>query len=245
MKKLPELTEIKQHLSVIERLDIDDSQTTKKNDEIQDSTDLRLSYIANIIKNKKKAGKNIDELREAHFVEVKSLLQKTVQDSYLNGKSYVGKSNKIFVPLTVEDVQEMEELVDKFEARFWGIIENAELDTKVKEFLGSLLADFVSMLVSDMVTDVINKASLKTLKQNQQFTQTLLQISKKGTFTFDDTLQVMFVSRRDDRVCPICEPLDGKKYDIDDSSKPNIPEDTHPRCRCRYLEVRNNKTING
>lgn len=53
--------------------------------------------------------------------------------------------------------------------------------------------------------------------------------------------QVQFVTRRDDRVCPICEDLDGEVFDIDPITRiidgPTIPDDTHHNCRCRYLSL--------
>lgn len=52
--------------------------------------------------------------------------------------------------------------------------------------------------------------------------------------------KVEFVTRRDFRVCPICEPLDGNVYEVDERTGivkdgPLIP--LHPKCRCRYLVV--------
>lgn len=47
--------------------------------------------------------------------------------------------------------------------------------------------------------------------------------------------RVMFVTSKDELVCPICFPLNGKTYDIND---PNIPipvASTHIFCRCKIL----------
>ena len=41
--------------------------------------------------------------------------------------------------------------------------------------------------------------------------------------------KVMWLTERDDRVCDICYPLDGKVFNID--SVPDIPQ--HWNCRCR------------
>jgi hypothetical protein len=46
---------------------------------------------------------------------------------------------------------------------------------------------------------------------------------------------VEFQSEEDDRVCEICDPLDGNQYDFDDPTKPLIP--LHPNCRCHYIYV--------
>lgn len=47
--------------------------------------------------------------------------------------------------------------------------------------------------------------------------------------------KLIFMSARDERVCPICAPLHGKVFDAGD---PNIPlpvAHTHLRCRCRLM----------
>lgn len=62
----------------------------------------------------------------------------------------------------------------------------------------------------------------------------------KGTLS-NSSLIVQFVTRRDDKVCPICEDLDMEQFDVDPISRsidgPTIPDDTHPNCRCRYLSL--------
>lgn len=53
--------------------------------------------------------------------------------------------------------------------------------------------------------------------------------------------QVIFATREDDKVCPICEDLDGEIFDVDNRTGiingPLIPDETHPNCRCRYLTL--------
>ena len=59
--------------------------------------------------------------------------------------------------------------------------------------------------------------------------------------TLSRAQMVEFVTRRDSRVCPICEAFDGKIYEVDEHGRakggPRIPDETHPNCRCRYLVV--------
>lgn len=42
-------------------------------------------------------------------------------------------------------------------------------------------------------------------------------------------------TRQDEKVCPICEDLDGTQYTIDDSAIPRVPDDSHFNCRCRLV----------
>lgn len=40
-----------------------------------------------------------------------------------------------------------------------------------------------------------------------------------------------------DGACPICFPLDGQVFDLDDENAPHPPDKTHPQCRCQPLAV--------
>jgi Phage Mu protein F like protein len=41
------------------------------------------------------------------------------------------------------------------------------------------------------------------------------------------------VTMKDEKVCEICKDLETQDWDLDDPNVPDIPEDTHPNCRCR------------
>lgn len=47
--------------------------------------------------------------------------------------------------------------------------------------------------------------------------------------------QQMFCATLEDNTCEECAGYDGKYFDIDDDSKPDIP--VHPECRCCYINV--------
>ena len=47
----------------------------------------------------------------------------------------------------------------------------------------------------------------------------------------------MYCATLEANTCEECAELDGQYFDIDDDSKPQIPEDTHPGCRCLYINV--------
>lgn len=51
---------------------------------------------------------------------------------------------------------------------------------------------------------------------------------------------VIFATREDDKVCPICTEFEGEIYGVDKNTGivedgPVIPDETHLNCRCRYL----------
>lgn len=47
--------------------------------------------------------------------------------------------------------------------------------------------------------------------------------------------QVMFTATLEDNTCDECEAYDGQRFDLDDSSKPDVP--LHPNCRCCYIAI--------
>ena len=51
-----------------------------------------------------------------------------------------------------------------------------------------------------------------------------------------ESLRVVFITARDEFVCPICKPL-AKQYLIEDPNVPIIPGQTHLNCRCRIMLV--------
>ncbi|MFM7796463.1 MAG: phage minor head protein [Candidatus Nitrosotenuis sp.] len=102
-----------------------------------------------------------------------------------------------------------------------GITINVGIDKKLE--ISNSALDRIS---SDMIINGVNQGTVSNTKNNL----------------------VQYVTRRDDRVCPICEDLDGNIYEVDPITKiiidgVNIPEDTHTNCRCRYLAVDDNGDV--
>lgn len=51
----------------------------------------------------------------------------------------------------------------------------------------------------------------------------------------ESRLRLMWVAVQDERLCPICRPLHGTFYYIDEPYIPMPPMFSHPRCRCRMM----------
>jgi len=49
---------------------------------------------------------------------------------------------------------------------------------------------------------------------------------------------LIFMTQQDSKVDDlICLPLEGTVWDIDDPQRPKIPANTHPNCRCFYIDT--------
>ena len=225
---------------ITEKANLARTSTTIFSDKKQNELDVKLGRIATRIKTMKNKGIQDYDIKEEFEFSVNDLISNYVEDTYLNGRNYAFKVNKIRVPLTTDDISKMDQLRIEFNERFWGMVFAAE----VKEFGISLLGSFVKSLVSDLVTKSTNDAALQTMSDQSRLAQSTLSTNKiKGTFTDLETIRVEFTTRKDEKVCPICSPLDGKQYNFDDPSKPEIPQ--HHNCRCRLLQVKNGKAISG
>lgn len=70
----------------------------------------------------------------------------------------------------------------------------------------------------------------------------------QGTLS-NSSLEVQLVTRRDDIVCPICEDVDGDVFEVDPVTRiidgPLIPDDLHPNCRCRYMNMLDEEIVLG
>ena len=72
--------------------------------------------------------------------------------------------------------------------------------------------------------------------------QSQLKLIKKAVSVFtlldeEKPPKVVFTTQRDNRVDDkICIELAGIAFDIDDPLRPIIPDDTHPNCRCYYVD---------
>ena len=58
--------------------------------------------------------------------------------------------------------------------------------------------------------------------------------------------RVVFTTQRDNRVDDkICLQLSGIAFDIDDPFRPVIPIDTHPNCRCYYVDEQSGQVVSN
>lgn len=79
-------------------------------------------------------------------------------------------------------------------------------------------------LVRTMANHVANNASLATYRENADLTQSW-----------------EWVTALDERVCPICAPLDGKTFANDDPQAPILP--AHWNCRCTRIPVLDHRAL--
>jgi len=146
------------------------------------------------------------------------LFKQHAQDQYLLGQDYAHKASGDIKPLTQTDLNTINKLAN-----------DAKMD-----FISSLASQYHSVPDKDNI-------ALKAGVTAGLFAAGLgIKALNQGTVSRAKLVE--FVTRRDGRVCPICEKLDATIYEVDEhtgivKNGPTIPDDTHPNCRCRYLLV--------
>lgn len=152
--------------------------------------------------------------------QLSTLFRRHAEAQYFLGQEYADKVTGEPKPITKADVDAIEKLAEDAERNFLAELEKKSLKDKPKE-------------------------QMKTLAEQ---TSSDLGIRSLNRGTLSNARLVEFVSRRDQRVCPICEDLDGDVYEVDPATGiikggPVIPDDTHVRCRCRYLLLEGQEEI--
>jgi len=69
-------------------------------------------------------------------------------------------------------------------------------------------------------------------------TEATSEDEKIPLFIKEDKTPVIFMTKMDSKVDDkICLPLEGTVWDKGDTNRPKIPNDTHPNCRCFYIDA--------
>lgn len=199
---------------------------------------------------------NYGNVRRANSKRIENLIQGYVEEAYLLGKKYIDKNHDTKMPLTHKDLIAIKKISDNAVFRFWALVSKIEPKTESVTFQGFL--SNLSSSISRFIAQAVNTGSLNAVAANAiNLINASIQdpgISKGYTGMlpgmtsgYNDVislpqLEMEFVTMHDDRVCFICEPYDGQRFQIDIHTGiiingPLLPDDTHPNCRCRYMEV--------
>lgn len=205
---------------------LEDTKTSKRADRIQARLERKITDYLDLFKSLI-GKKSFYEIKQQYGKEIHDLLRYGIEDAYFEGLEYSDKALGQRQPVTVKDIQRIDQMTQNAEVRFWALVSKTE---PIKEFSFTFFISAISTLISDIITKSLNTATLANLEPI-------------SPIDYQSSVQVMFVTRQDEKVCDICEPLNNNVYDINDSSKPEIPDDLHPNCRCRFVVYQDGKPI--
>lgn len=165
------------------------------------------------------AAKALKQLRAAAPAEISSKGFKfdvTNPAAVAWAKAHAGDTIDDMNSATVEDIRDL--VADAFEQQF----DVDELADKIADLIGD-----------DARAEMV--ARTETMRAaNEGQMQLWDQATEAGLLTGDE--QKEWIVTPDDRLCPICEPLDGEKAGLDETFKVDGEEidgpPAHPRCRC-------------
>jgi hypothetical protein len=204
------------------------TRTSRRADKIQDRLERKITKLLEQIKDEV-LKTDIYTIKQKYQKQVYDLLRFGIEDAYYEGLEYSDKALGQRQPITVKDIEKINMMTQKAEDRFWGAVMRID---RIREFSFSFFISVITTMISDIITKSVNTA-------------TLANAEPTGIDDFQDVVQVMFKTREDEKVCPICEPYNNNVYSVNDSSKPEIPDDTHHNCRCRYLVYQDGVEVAG
>lgn len=117
--------------------------------------------------------------------------------------------------LSIEAVESIQQIPLKNPPR------NPEIAAKDSSaFTNALIAGGLSAGIAGMVVNALNED------------ENIVDIISKGK------RPVIYMTKRDNKVDDlICLPLEGTVYEIDSPRRVRIPSETHPNCRCWYIDA--------
>ncbi|HTH21912.1 MAG TPA: phage minor head protein [Nitrososphaeraceae archaeon] len=233
----------------VSRINVHLTKTNRGARLIQEQLQIDLKKIINkMLRDYKQAGGFIDSetIKQKYEDEVTALIRVAVQQSYIMGVNYVGKALKVkSLYLTGTDIERIKSETERITAVFfrnaqeylkqWQMTERMKL---MPIGFGGLFGDIAKSLegivkvISSIATfSIANKATTSKLSQIPK-TATVDPITSVATIT---KRILVFVTKKDEKVCPICQRYEGVEYEEDDPFIVNPVDDTHPNCRCRLL----------
>lgn len=216
----------------------------------------------------------LHEANKKYNPYISQILKSLITKVYLLGMEYVGRAINRPYLLTLEksDIDQINMQTSFSIEQFWRlltrylqVIKNRTLvfprkqevqriaaqaptDEKEQEESQNRLLEIITnvkFVLDAIATPILAISTLNSIRKLQSLNLALSADPSTGLPTLPiGNRYVQFATSRDERVCRICLPLEGKRWNVDD---PNIivpKTGTHPRCRCRLLLVIDNKIIN-
>ena len=230
------------------------TRTTKNTIQISDSAQRELSQIGEQIVKLLDRSLSIEEIRQKLKTQVGSIISNAVRESYLLGFHFIESFKERTIKLTEEHIQEINLEIEKQIEAFWVSVTRIIEDSKKSKstiaaaagprdlFLLNLFNKSFSRSAVSMSFLALNQATVTT--QRQVFREEVPEAGIVVTGSLK-VPQSIWVSERDNRVCPICLNLDGRTWDVDDSSMPRPVSDSHRGCRCRLLPLDGGRVFNA
>jgi len=184
-------------------------------------------------------GRIIEETKIRGYQDVeyaKRILEEIIRETYERHESVLGESKEILLnPLLIQEIILKDYKGDDFE--------NRVLNNK-RRLAGRLYVEFDKILLNDSTLEEAANKLGEVFKKSKYDNYRLL-MNEQGR-VFDEVQTAVFVSEIRiekmewvsvlcDNTCPYCEMMDGSIFEVNDSSRPEIP--AHVLCQCCWVPM--------
>jgi SPP1 gp7 family putative phage head morphogenesis protein len=107
-----------------------------------------------------------------------------------------------------------------------------EADRKRARLIEAIMSVLVTPNQKTTVQKVIDQALRYWVRQVEQFGDCVVLAATEKAYEDNGTKKLMWVTQKDDRVCSLCRPLDGRIFQVGE-----VPPPQHYNCRCFTVEL--------
>ena len=220
------------------------SKVPRHSEQLQISTDsrkieeeLNIKLISLVRQLQKLQMEQTDTFYSLDFRQrIDSTFRSGIEQIYQVAAKYAASFTKRDYFTTRADLDTISRLTQSYTSIFYSRLQRFVININPQETQSKVGPEFiVSMTTATMTQDVMRQAIIT--KSQQVLNPVAITTAAEGDSNILDTIinpvVYVWVTSRDDKVCPICSGYEGQAWAYDDSASiPDIPDDTHPNCRC-------------
>lgn len=213
------------------------SKVPRHSEQLQISTDsrkiedeLNLKLISLVRQIQKLQMEQTDIFYNLDFRQrIDSTFRSGIEQIYKVAAEYASNFTKRDYFTTRADLDTISRLTQSYTSIFYSRLQRFIININPQETQSKIRPEFiVEMTTATMTQDVMRQAIIT--KSQQVLNPVAITTAAEG-----DPPQIVYVwvTARDDKVCPICSAYEGQAWAFDDTASiPDIDTDLHPNCRC-------------
>lgn len=228
----------------IRRLNLENTKTNKEVRRIENDYNRDIKNLfKKILADHKSTLMPIQELQQKYGKESRGLIRAVTSEIFIAGINYAARftGDKYVYPST-KNIQTISSLADRTYEFFWRQI--GRLIAKEEQANFGQYASAAPAVGQDEALDPLDTSSDLLFTTMATAPLAIATMQKYGELSANAPLsmtepaplvKVVFATKLDEKVCPICAPYEGTEWLTDDPFIIVPVQDTHPRCRCRLL----------
>lgn len=202
-------------------------QISKDARKIEDQTNTKLISLVGQLQ--KLQIQPLDTVYNLDFRErVNGIFRRGIEQIYQIAASHAAEFTKRDYFTTRADLDKIEGLAQSYVDIFYSRLQRFIIPGNTQEKQIQIRPEYiVKLTTATMTQDTMRQAIIAKSQQ-------ILREPTITTAALADTQTVyVWITSQDDRVCPICQGYEGQAWNLDDYADiPEIPDDSHPNCRC-------------